>query len=667
MNLSSAEIAISSVTLLYFIAAMFGVFVLLPWLLLKQERDLALDERFWCAFLYGSGYWIALVLILAPLRFHDGPGLIASSLLLVSGFLIVTKRLDVRETWDIWFHDSIRKLLDLIERSTSFRLKWRDVDIRRWLNPDYLRRACSGWDYPRLLVWAVFLYAAYLRLHDSITHYSFSFSDPYVHIVWLKDLNHGDVFADGVYPRGYHAFLSVLGTFSGLEPAVLIRFAGGVMGSLTCPALYFLLRQCRIPWSGALVGTSLLAVCSPFEWVIGRQTASLSQECGVVFALAALGFAVRYLRFGNTRDRWAFAAGSFAAWSIHTFAGELLVVAGLCIAVDYLWRSQKALRRLPLLVREAVLSAVAGNLFLLVGRLLGYPFYNASLDYVERGISSSLANSLVSPSAFETLLRFITREPAQLILPLVVVAVPMAMFGMIRRKEPFPSPLFMSLWMLVLFGLMVLKILIKVTTPLPPDRARMFITLPVCGIAAYLYSLALEPLLGKWLEKVPIRAGCASLTLGILLCFFYQPPPAPEHRQYEEEARLYYRLASELPPGWWTIVGQNEDYELALDRGFTINVAKFIHSYPPYLKRAYFPTPYMFIVVEKHQIPLPINYQEEAVVRAKDESALQDWVQVYSASHSDLRLYEETKNVAVYVLYHPEVLRQRLEAGKITD
>ncbi|MDQ2731056.1 MAG: hypothetical protein M3Y56_05305, partial [Armatimonadota bacterium] len=472
-----------------------------------------------------------------------------------------------------------------------------------------------------------------------------------------------------IYPRGFHAFLSALGTFSGLEPAVLLRFAGGVMGSLICPALYFLFRQCRIPWSGSLVGAALLAITSEFDWVIRRQTASLSQECGTVFALAAIGFAIRYLRSGNVRDRWTFAAGSFAAWSIHPLDGELIAIAGILMAVDYLWRSQKAPQRLPLLTREAVLTAIAGNLFIIIGRLLGYPFHAASLEYAERGVSSAVTTPVATQSALSTLLIFVNAQTAPLIIPLIVVAIPISMFGILRRKEPFPSPLFMGLWTVTLFGLIVLKVVFQLNTPMPPDRALIFLTMSLCGSVSYLYSLGIEPLLGNWLSSVPIRAGCVSLALGLLIYFFYLPPPAPAHQQYEEEARLYYQLSAQLPSGWWTIVGQNEDYELALDRGLTMNAAKFVHSYPPYLKQPWFPTPYMFIIVEKHPLPMlslsDVN-KEPALSRAQDEAVLQDWIQVYSASHSDLRLYEETKNVAVYVLYHPEVLRQRMQ-GKFTE
>ena len=647
------DLASSLVTVAYLALAIGAIYVAVPWVLLRGQKDLQPMERFWSSLLLGTAYWMSLVLLLAGLRFHDVIGLLAGTLLVVLGCLALVWKVNLWQLGYWLFHHGIQKMLDIIEDQGFLKSKQRKLfSLFKW---SYWAEMIGPWDYPRILIWELFVYGAYLRLHDSLTHYSFGFFDPYVHVVWLKELNHGHIFADGVYPRGYHAFLSAIGTFSGLDPVSLIRFAGGLMGSLLPVALYFLLLECQLPWSSALVGTALAAVCSPFYDMMVRQTAALPQEFAMVYALVSLAFAVRYLRTGLARDRWVFFAGAVVVWAAHTLVGIALLLAGVAMSLDYLFRNRKSMSRLGLVCREAMFASIVGNVPIVIGRLAGIKFHEASIGWVQGRLGPSGPRASGIGSLFSQLVDVATREVGIVVVVLVICGIPLVIFGLLRRNDAFPSPAFFSLWSLVLFGIWLLKVL-GVNTIIPASRSELFLGMAACGVASWLYGLVVEPLMGKWVLVPSVRSITVAVTLSALTCFFYMPPPVPPHPQFEEAARLYYQLSNQLSPGTWTIIGQAEDYQLSLDRGYHLTVARFLSVYPPYVKHPNLPTPYTFIIVEKKPLDLPPS--DEGRERNAEESLLEDWVRTYSAEHHDLHLYKETENVAIYVLYHPEAARE---------
>ena len=598
----------------------------------------------------GSAYWVIVVLILAPLRFHDLPGLIVATALF--WFANFVRR--HRSRWKLaavdGFHSCVKTVLDWLDAG-RYPIARRALPAARWAEKAHRIRRL---DYPRILIWAFFIYAAYLRLYDSLTHSSFGFFDPYVVVVYLKQLNAGDLYGDAIYPRGLHAFLSAMGTISGISPNALVHFAGGLIGTMIPFAFYFLLLECRIPWTGALVGTSLMGICGFFEAELARQTATLPEEFALVFGLGALAFAVRFLRLGIARDRLPFIAASLVTWCAHGYVGLFLLFAYAALALDYLLRRPPAPLRAWILTRDCVFCAIAGNLYVLIGLLFGHHIHKFAVAMITGGEpTSGLAlhwdNHLIDALQAGT---------GTLIVPvLALCAVPLALFGVIWRRGSFPTPAFFSLLTLAMGALWLLRVWKNVNTVITPERLIFFLEFSVCGIAAYLYTLLVEPLLDFGAAFAPMRAACVTLTLALLLCISPADPPQPLHPQYEECAQLCYDLSKRIPRGMWTIVGQAEEFELVLGAGLHMNVSKFLSDYVPEKRNLFFPTPYTFIIYEKKPIPMdPIFVKPERILQ---EAFLGDWLKVYQKNHKDLRLYQETPDVAIYLIYQPDALLRR--------
>jgi len=184
----------------------------------------------------------------------------------------------------------------------------------------------------------------------------------------------------------------------------------------------------------------------------------------------------------------------------------------------------------------------------------------------------------------------------------------------------------------------------------------MYLVMILCGCAAWIYTLLTEPLWATLKSPLSARSAFASLAVISLSLFFYLPPPTPPHPQFEAAAKLYYDLVENLPQEW-TIVGQAEEYELVYTRGFHMNVGEFLRRYKPTEPSHKFPTPYLFIVLEKKpKADLPISYHKP--LRHQEESLLQDWVRLYAIYHDNLRLYRDSEYVAIYMIHDPTVGKQ---------
>ena len=653
--MSSHYLSLSILTLLRFMVSIGVVCILVPWIMLRSQTDLTRVERVWASLVIGAACWIALVLSLAPFRCNDMVGLAFVPVLIAALYGTATGRIDIPSCWNTSLNLFVKTSMDLLDGK-----QWTSLFSQARPHVSAFSRSLpgqdtSGWDYPRIAVWLMCLYGAYLRISDPLTHWSYGFFDPYVHLVWLKELNQGDIFG-ALYPRGFHALLSAIGVFSVTGANELVRFGGCVVGSAMPAAIFFLLTECGVPWTGAIAGTALIAVCGAYPLDLARQTAMLSEEFGVLFGLLSIAFAVRYLKHGIQRDLWIFSLGSFVAWVGHSYAGALVVGTALCLGIDYLFRAERVPQRLTQLAKGCFASAILGNLYFIFGLALGHPLYGSSLGMVT-GNEAKYHEILDLSSNLVDVLHGSMGSLAGPIL--AVLSITLVVFGLANRRQRFPSPAALNLASLLFFVLWLLRSLLDVNTLIAADRLVLFIELFSCATAAYLYCLVIEPLLGK---SVQVRAICATAAVVGLALIYYTPPAAPLHAQYDVSARLCYDLPPKMLPGTWTVVGQNEEYALVLNSGLHMTVAKFLSDYPPADPTPHFPTPYMFILVENCPIPMPEAFRNRD--RAIEETHLADWVRIYAVRHSDLRVYRESTGATIYLIYRPD-LAQTSRAGEL--
>ncbi len=186
---------------------------------------------------------------------------------------------------------SVRRLL-LKQTSSALRRigaaasgRWREIRGRRA-------------EYAVLLVLTVFA-MAYFSVNALQVH-SYAFGDQYVHHAWVYDLMQGEVFSDGIYPEGMHAFLYMMTAAFGVRLYSCMLYLGCVHIQVYIISAYLLART-LFGWR--MSGLFALAGFLTFDQLTGNGISSIARLAGTLpqeFALytvflSACGL-IRFLR-----------------------------------------------------------------------------------------------------------------------------------------------------------------------------------------------------------------------------------------------------------------------------------------------------------------------------------------------------------------------------------
>ena len=87
---------------------------------------------------------------------------------------------------------------------------------------------------------------------------------------------------------------------------------------------------------------------------------------------------------------------------------------------------------------------------------------------------------------------------------------------------------------------------------------------------------------------------------------------------------------------------------MVLRRGFHLPAADFLDRYDPATAVLPIPTRSVFVIVEKTPHQFEINTWARRFSRADLEQRLLTWVQVYQATHRNLRIFFDDDHVRVY-------------------
>ncbi len=519
-----------------------------------------------------------------------------------------------------------------------------------------------------VLFGVVLAYSGALRYLDVFRSAAFGFSDPYTHLLWMKELQSGTLYPAGsqqFYPKGFHAFLSVLDGLTGLDSTLAIRLTGPLVGVLLVLAVYFVGRQLTGNAEAALVGmaaygTSVgllgyldshfleegaLAQVESTLRFFTRQTAPLPEEFALVFLLPALLWAYAYVVTGEGRRLVQFCLASICVFTIHSLVGLAL---GVGVAVLFVlsvlhWRFV-SFGTLVRLAGAAAGSALAGNLQI----VFGWFFAAEVREQGEKYFTSWLAVLGPQPYTLEIL------GSAALGLLVCVAGI-----TLIRGSERKLLWSFVGLYLLVLVFL-GLSLNFRVRYLISPDRVanyRMFLFAAALSGVYYLVTfgplLRAEPHRARWVHQA--ITALAVLVLGVTgfpsTLATASSLPVPRY-EYDALARISHRIKRTFPPLEWTIVSTIEDYSQILrDGGWHMNVDEFLARYNPYDREPALPTPYTLLFVEKKPFPVSsFSGLNKPGVRLDLERRLQEWTGIYRMLHDDLSVVYEDWDVSVYLV-----------------
>ncbi|MBI4260865.1 MAG: hypothetical protein HY658_09905 [Actinobacteria bacterium] len=170
-----------------------------------------------------------------------------------------------------------------------------------------------------------------IRLAYPVTHEVVPTPDSYVHLSWTKHLQMGEMFVDGVYPRGMHAFLTTAAKLTGASTESLIRFAGPLLNTFFVLVIYLLILRATRNAGAALIGAALVGLLGTLR-LVGlsppRQIGTLPQEFAVLMASIGILMALEYAARPERARLYMVGMAAFVVAISHPL-GPLVLGAGL--------------------------------------------------------------------------------------------------------------------------------------------------------------------------------------------------------------------------------------------------------------------------------------------------------------------------------------------------
>ncbi len=504
---------------------------------------------------------------------------------------------------------------------------------------------------------AVLIMAAFLRLYYPLIHAAPALSDAYVTLAWMKYMESKQLFHDGVYPHGFHAVLSVLRKISGIDPLLVLKFAGPLSCLLTVAgAWYCATSVTRSPVAG-LAAAFVLGVLSrilPLD--LTRQASTNSQEFGMAFVLPVVAFLGRYLDKGDRSDLIAASAGLAVTGLVHPLPALAAGVSGACCVAARAVCRTLDLGRLRQVTLAGVWAVLVSAAPLAAGLLCGIEPHGSSLAFATSRENAAL--EAVSPIALVALLSAI----AALVVSLL--------HDTRRRCQDALACLLVTVSSLAIWQAPRLGVGSLVLSTRGGEFGSLGITL---GIASGVGALNLERS-----GPAPARKVLAGLVLLALTAAGWSTGlrPATAYRmQSDAWVDQYLRIATTNPPHEWLIAGEERGYALALGTGWHMGLEEFLTTYDS--RRAplvagqgsdrgkVLPVGRVFLFLEKNIPPTPAALAEgvaplsgvELARKARLAVELGAWIDEYRECHQNISLYFQGDDLEVWLVDQSDLLR----------
>lgn len=544
---------------------------------------------------------------------------------------------EILHNFKIWVFDFWDGLIKPISRKAILTHWWEQLS--KLLKHNY-----------RYVFLAITLYgfAAWLRFYDVFVHAALPLSDSYVTLAWMKYINQRMLFHDGLYPQGFHIFLSLLSKFSATNPLFILKYTGPINAMLIIGSVWFFIYKVTGSKSSGYFGVVVYGCTGLyFDTDFVRQVATNSQEFAMLFILPTLWYLIQYFEEKDVNYLLMAFSGLSVIGLVHSliFAYVVLLSCAIMIAriiVD----GSKAFKPALLTMGAGLVATVISLLPLGLGYLLGFLPHESSLEYLNR-ISERL--QLTPIGVRETL--FLIGMGATLIF----IALPK--LEVVIRKRLFT--------VLLIFGAVAaLYWVIPVITQsvLIESRKSILLILFLAVGSGICHALLIKPF-----ERFDPNCfiGIALTFLGfVIIVGTLKPMPfIPRKMESDTHVEQYLRINENFNPSEWMIVSQEEEYALVLGTGFHMFVRDFIRDFSTSSKLLKYKDeksnrnikiPDVFIYYEKNIFKSEYVEMKEVYDRREAERPnLKKWLEAYKKSTGNLQVYFEDEDLIIYWIHTP--------------
>ena len=608
---------------------------------------------------------IAAVHVMVPLRIFQWTGL----LIAITVWALVRLR---RDGWNharilaVWerFTRVVLYLVEAGSREGNNRVKsavstWLRTHVVARLRPRFERRTFIALVALLPLV-AVLGATLVMRLNYPLTNAAFAASDSYVHLTWTKEIAFGNLFADGVYPRGMHSVLAVVATLTPAKSFDVVRFAGPMFNTFVVFVVFAIASRATRNYVAALVAATVAGVLAlrPEIGMSGlRQVGTLPQEFAMLFGLVCVWMVALYVVRPHRGRLFVVALAGFCVAMTHPLGSGLVAIAAVAGGGAALLRS----RRLGPPLRIGLAASV--------GTVIGFAYVPFALQPARRYAPVNQVNPIevarndpgvVQPVGVESLMA--TNGFLRLAIAGFAVGLIYALWLLVRKDTRGPITFTASAFGVLCVGLQVIG----------GDVLKGWyhvrwteLILPVLPLG---FAFVLAPLRGLWsFASKPGRIVAASTAAAtaVAVLVVAMPPvlPAPKDSQieYEDAARAIGTIIRSNERRTFTVVGPPAAYNHVLGAGYHVHLTDVVDRIRP--EDAYdpgftfpIPTAHLYVFTEKEAFAFGARAKIKGEIRRyydlESRQLLMDtvegWMRVYARYHKGAEVVHETENLRVW-------------------
>jgi hypothetical protein len=302
-------------------------------------------------------------------------------------------------------------------------------------------------------------------------------------------------------------------------------------------------------------------------------------------------------------------------------------------------------------------ALIIGNAWIVQFLVYGIPQdIGAAAPILDRLFSTSrgASDAVVEVSRYVQIV-----EPTILLGLLFMASIMILTIALLRRDREERASL--AVIPLMSIGILLLYYAPNLGLPRFVDQSRLQ------PFVALSYSLTTAEIYGVFMERGLLRRFFAErfqmislITVFIIaLSAVFLTPRWIDDENYWRQARrmelvespyFIYKIEDAFQPFTYTVVSYVENFPQVYSLGYHINTHDLIASFSPLDRVLKIPTDYIFIFVENS----PVTYQGIGQFwyrwRGDIMLKLKDWVAIYGENHRNIRLWEETENLQVYLI-----------------
>jgi len=413
-------------------------------------------------------------------------------------------------------------------------------------------------------------------------------------------------------------------------------------------------------WMGDVQQTMSKALISIAHVPYDRYSAGLAYEFASSLYLLNNYFLARTFTTRSRGDILLYAITLFLVFTFHGGGAIYLVVSNSFIFIlaivfgKFHWQTVKR----GLL--SIALVAILGNLWILSMLKYGIPQdFGAAAPFLDKWFHTK--QSVREAVSYGDVLNIIVLNPVNVTVGILMLLLPIASF-FTRRKFLYMSFSFVILAVMLIFFMPNLGL---------PRLARQtrvaeyLLLVYAVGFGFYFHLFVIRPLHSFYSKRKEYFA--LGVIVFVTLMIAIQMPRWIDTQHflkqtnsigYNDTAYAIYKISQNNPPLSWSAVAYVQSYPKLLGKAYHINTTEFIRKYDPLSPVLPIMSKKVYIFVENSANSFKGTGEWFYRWRSQVENQLKQWINLYSSSHKNIKLYYQTPIVTVYEIDNQEYVKK---------